>query len=561
MLAVRPPRRLLHVLTGALLLRAVALGAHALWLDEGATWSWATKPTWAETLFAEANHPPAWWLITRAWIGVFGDSESALRMPAALLGVVTVWIGWCVALRLLHPTLLPRRGGFVATTDERGAKGVALWFAGFLAVSAFLTEYAQEARMYSLLITEALGLSWLYLRWLDDAKRRWLVSYAVLGALALYTHYFGLWVLLSHGLHALWVARRARATDTPFALGPFVVAGLAAGLLFAPWAFHLVSNYERIATGDPYNPFARLGYVFWRMGVGGGLVVVDRARQQQGIAATIGDEVPWIVGTCVLWFVPVIAGFAMLRKRGGTASFVLCNALGPALWCLLVFPFFPLIHERYLVFMAPWVIFLATVGAREVAPRWRPILTGALCVLFGVGALAYHGASVALIPQGARAGAIGAEEIRERHAIDPNDALTWMHNGHAYGKEPWRDARAFVHARSTPQDVVLVHPWYLRLVWDYYDRGRLRRIELPRHLLSVEEVDTQHGEVLGKATRVFLVLAHEETEDPDAYVDVVRQALAARWLRDGLVRFQHTRPIWFDRSWGVRVAVFNRRPN
>ena len=56
---------------------------------------------------------------------------------------------------------------------------------------------------------------------------------------------------------------------------------------------------------------------------------------------------------------------------------------------------------------------------------------------------------------------------------------------------------------------------------------------------------------------MFLVLAHEETEDPDHYFDVLRGVLSARWA--GASRFQAIPPILFNRSWGVRVAVFSRR--
>ena len=548
------------MLLGALLLRAVALGAHALWLDEGATWSWAIRSTWGGTLFAEANHPPGWWLVTRAWIGAFGDSESALRMPAALLGVVTVWLGWCLAMRLLHPQLQPRRGGFSRTPDPAiHPQRIALWFAGLLAISAFMTEYAQEARMYSLLIAEALGLALLYLRWLDDGKRRWLVSYALLAAAALYTHYFALWILVAHGAHVLWIAWRSRGTNAPISVWPMVVAGLAAGLLFAPWIVHLLGNYESISTGERYEPISRLWYVLWRMGAGGGVVVVDRARQQDGIGATVQDEWVWIAITTVLWFIPLLAGtIALRRRRSGLGSFVAFSVFGPILCCLIVFPVFQLIHERYLVFIAPWLIFVAVFGARTARAGWQMALTGALCVLFALGALAYHGAALALVPHGS-AGQIDDERVSARYGIDSDDALTWLHNGHPYGKEPWRQAHDFVQKRSQPGDLVLLHPGYLHLVWDYYDRGRLPRILLPRAEASADDIAAEHGDAIAKATRVFLVLAHEETKNPNTYADTIREVVVARWMGQGMHRFQQTTPIWFDRSWGVRLVAFNRR--
>ena len=540
------PRFLLHVLLGALLLRAVALGAHALWLDEGATWAWATKATLGGTVFAEANHPPLWWVITRWWIALFGDSEASLRMPAALLGVVAVYLGWRLSKRLLDPAWQPRRGGFSRTTEPNlDADRVSLWFAALLALSAFLTEYAQEARMYSLLIVEALGLSLLYLRWLDDGRSRWMVGYAALAAAALYTHYFGPWIVITHGAHALWLWWRTRKDEAAFVRPwPLIAAGTAAAVLFVPWVLFLLHNYESISTGEPFEPMSRLFYVLWRVGAGGGLVVVDRARQVQGIPATIQDEAVWIAITSLLWFAPLLFGVWALRKRRGTASFVAFSVLVPITCCLLVFPVFQLIHERYLAFVAPYLILIAVHGARTAtAPALRAGLTGALCALFGLGAIAYHGASVTLVRQ----------DEGLRYAIDPEDPLTLLHNGHAFGKEPWRQAHAFVqeHAKDDSA-LVLLHPWYLRTVWRYYDRDKLDKIELPRHLLTADELDRDHGTQLEGVRRVFLVLAHEETEDPDDYVRVVADVLTRRWG----VAARRTDPIWFDRSWGVRVAVF-----
>ncbi len=66
----------------ALALRLWHLGAQSLWADEGVTWWYSTKGTWTDTLFAEPNHPPVWYLTTRAWLSVFPASEASLRMDS-----------------------------------------------------------------------------------------------------------------------------------------------------------------------------------------------------------------------------------------------------------------------------------------------------------------------------------------------------------------------------------------------------------------------------------------------------------------------------------------------
>lgn len=571
-LRMRLPRLLVHALLLGLVLRAVALGAHALWLDEGATWSWATRTTWAETIFAESNHPPVWWMVTRAWIGVFGDSAAALRAPAVVCGVLAIYLAWLLGTRLLDPRRLPRRGGFLAApVRPRDAERTAALFAGCIALSPFLVEYAQEARMYALLIAEGLGLTLLYLAWLDDGRRRWLVGYALLAAAALHTHYFALWPILAHPLHALGVAladRRRRKRDPArpgprFDARPIFVATLAAGLLFVPWFVYLLRNYEGISTGQAHEPFGRLAYVLWRMGAGPGLVVVDRARQAAGIEATIDEELVWIGLIGLLWFGVLTLGILALRDRPGTRSIVLVNVLAPIGFALLAhFAGYPLIHERYLCFLAPWLFLLAILGVREGPHTFRLAAAAALVLLLLAGTVAHQAAPIGL-PGSGFAGRLDGERLPARFGAADEGALAVLHHGHPFGKEPWRHAEGFVRRRTSPEegDLVILYPAYLHLVWDHYDRGRLPQIRLPKGTDSTQWAAALAADEakLRQATRIALVLAHEETQDPDEVYRFVRGHIARLWSAEGLSRMEVVSPILFDRSWGVRVAFFNRR--
>ena len=552
-------RILLNLVIAAALLRALGVGTHALWLDEGACWSWAVRPTWGGTIFAEANHPPAWWIVTRLWIDAFGDSEAALRAPAVLLGILTVPLAWLLGQRLFDPEHRPARGGFDRTPDGGAGARMALWFAAFVALSTYFTEYSQEARMYAALIAEAIGLSLLYLRWLDRGDRLSLVGYALLAALALHTQYFALWIVAGHATHAVFLWWRARKTEAPFDLRPFAAACLAAGLLFVPWFVYMVRNYEGISTGAAFDPFSRLLYVIWRIGAGPGIVVVDRPRLEAGIGAVLQEEIVLVAVTSVLWFVPLVRGFLRLRAHPGLRAIVLANLALPILLLLLVFPLFPLIHERYLVFLAPWLLFVAVLGALDARGLTRVLLVGSLLALTLLGLVAYHTVSGALVPVGPPQ-KLGTAKVPSSYEPDPEDVPRFLHHGHPYGKEPWRAAHEFVESRAREGDLVVLHPPYLKLVWDYYDRQRLERVDLPRETVDDAEVERLLAPYIAGRTRVFLILAHEETGDPDHYFKALWAAVARVWVRDGGGRFDApVRPILFNTSWGVRVAVFNRR--
>jgi len=558
-----------NLILGGALLRLVGLGAHSLWLDEGATWSWASRPTWGGTIFAEANHPPGWWIVTRLWIQAFGDREAALRAPAAILGLLSIYLSWLLARRLLDPAFRPSRGGFDHTPDGGRGGRLALWIAGFVALSTYFTEYSQEARMYAALIAEALGLALLYLRWLDRGDRLSQVGYALLGAVALYTHYFALWILAGHAAHALWLGWSGRRGKPAFNPWPFLRACVAAGLLFLPWFGYLVTHYEGISTGEAFEPFGRLVYVLWRIGVGPGLVVVDRLRLEEGLGAVLAEEWILVAVTSLLWFLPLGLGVRRLRRHPGLASFVAANVLVPIGLLLLLFPFFALIHERYLVFLAPWLVLVALLGAFEASGSVRLFLLGGLLLLLGLGLVAYH---TVVAPWTIVEPRIDPERVAQSYEPDPHAFAAPLNHGHPFGKEPWRQAHAFIARLArppgtdgTPGDLVLLHPPYLQLVWNYYDRHRLDLALLPRTSVDAAAIEQRLGRALEGRTRVFLVLAHEETrapdgsKQPDYYFQVLREILGRRWVAEGLERFQVVRPILFNRSWGVRVAIFSRR--
>jgi hypothetical protein len=534
---VKPPtispgaRVLLNLLSAALVLRLLHLDDHSLWADEGVTWWNATHGSALDAATAESNHPPAWWLATRAWVARFGDSEASLRMPAAILGFVSVFLAWLLARRVLDPARVPSRGGFQGV-DARAP----LWVAGLAAVSAFWIEYAQEARMYAAVLAESLGLSLLYLRWLDRGGRWTLVAYALLAALAVHTHYFAVWPVVAHAAHAFLVARSTRGTASPVRILPLLAAQAAAGLLFVPWLVHMLGSYRGISPGV-YEPFGRLAHALWRMGTGPALVVLDRARVEAGPTAVLAEEWPTVAATGLLWGVPIALGLKALARDRGLRAFVLASVLVPLALVLLAFPKFPLVHEKYLIYLAPFLLLLAVLGARSASGALRGMLLGGLVVLHAAGLVAYHFTE--------------AEPVRRV-----------LSSGHAYGKEQWREAHVFVARNASPDDVVLVHAPFLHETWDYYvaqRRGLAPASPLPPldvesdRLLAPEEVLVRYP-ALADARRAVLATSHEATEGRDDWIRVLTEALGKAWGG-----FPNVKVETFPRQWGIRVVFFERR--
>ena len=536
--AMRPPtftlggRILLNTMTAALFLRLLRLEDLSLWVDEGVTWWNATHGSLGDAVTAEANHPPIWWLVTRVWLSFFGTSEFSMRLPAALCGAASVYLAFLLARRLFDPARVPSRGGF-----RGGDPAGAIWVAAFAATNAFWIEYAQEARMYAALLAESLGLSLLYLRWLDGGRRAPLVAYSILAAVALHTHYFAIWPIAAHAAHALFAARSTRGDRDPVRILPLLVAQGVAGLAFVPWFLYLAGNYRGISA-DSNAPIGLLAHALWRMGIGPGLVALDRPRVEAGPAAVFRETAPIVMATALLWLVPIGLGVRALAKDRGTRGFVLVSIAVPIALVLLASAFgFQLVHEKYLIFLAPFLLILAVAGALAAKGVAKALLLGGLVVLHVAGLAAYH-----------------AGDTRPVRAILTGD--------HVYGKEQWRGAHAWVWKRAAETDVVLLHAPFTHTAWDFYDErnpGNVRARTVPRpdvpsdtRMTSAEFLKA-YPEV-GKAEHVFLVMSHEVTDERDEWVGVLLGALAEAWGEVVPLPVQR-----FEAQWGIRVFEFARR--
>jgi hypothetical protein len=201
-LPFRAPTLLAVTLVGGALLRCWGLGDRCLWFDEALTWRFLdlTPAQMMEgALGAGGSHPPVYYLVLRAWAGVWGHSEVALRSLAVLAGVLTIAGTY---LFMKEAALLGR-----ATAGDEGrrrAEQVACLAAALVAGSVAQVHASQQARMYSL-GTALLTLdSWLLLRALRGRPYRrvsW-VLFGVLAVLFCYTHLLGLFALAAQGIFA-----------------------------------------------------------------------------------------------------------------------------------------------------------------------------------------------------------------------------------------------------------------------------------------------------------------------------------------------------------------------
>ena len=207
------------VLAGAFL-RFYHIGAESLWYDEATSVYSAEKSL--RVLLGGAlqwhRQPPLYFLLLKVWIGFFGDSESAVRSLSAVCGIAAIPLMFLVGRKLFN-----NRVGLIA--------------AWLTAISYYLIRFSQEGRDYSLLVLLTLASFYLFLRILKSGKagKADFIWYAAANTLLLYTHYFGLFVLLAQGIYYLLVRKQA-ALNARYLRNSLIASGLA----FLPWAIGVV---------------------------------------------------------------------------------------------------------------------------------------------------------------------------------------------------------------------------------------------------------------------------------------------------------------------------------
>ena len=229
---VLPAVVLVVLLAVSLVLRTDSLG-ESLWMDEGLSIGIASQPLFdIPGVLRMDGSPPLYYMLLSIWMDLVGDGPGetqALSVAIALLAVPGgMWAGW---------SLFGRRAGLVC--------------AALCAVNPFLTQFAQETRMYSLMLVLSLLATAAFLHVFAFGRRGYLPLFFVLLALMLYTHNWGLF--LSFGLVCAlvpcWYVSENRHSFWKDALIGFG----GAGLLYLPWLPTLLHQIQH--TGAPWlNP-------------------------------------------------------------------------------------------------------------------------------------------------------------------------------------------------------------------------------------------------------------------------------------------------------------------
>jgi len=294
------------------------------WIDEGISVGISSHPlARIPGLLRHDGAPPLYYALLHFWMRAFGTSESAthlLSLAFALAAVpVALWAGW---------SLFGRRVGWTAVV--------------LVAINPFLGYYANETRMYSLLVLLGLAATAFFAHGIVFGRRQFLPGLTICVALLLYTHNWALFFALATGVAVLVRAalqpdratRQRTVVDGVLALG-------AAGLLYVPWLPTLA--YQLVHTGAPFSLRPTLltvrgdlmniiggPEVTVALGLGSGLAFLDMLRRpwdRKAVALLAIATVPIVV---------VAIGWMISRNNTVWVYRYLAVVVGPLLILLAV---------------------------------------------------------------------------------------------------------------------------------------------------------------------------------------------------------------------------------
>jgi 4-amino-4-deoxy-L-arabinose transferase-like glycosyltransferase len=177
----RQRRALVTIILVGAGLRLYALGRESYWIDELYSIGDALRFSTVElvtVLPLLKNHTPVYYILLRHWAHLVGLSETALRLPSALAGVGAIYVTYLVGTELFDG-----RTGLLAATMG--------------ALSSFHINHSQAVRMYSFVaLLTAASFYWL-LQLRQQYDRRTGAGYVITTALLVYTHPYGLFVILA----------------------------------------------------------------------------------------------------------------------------------------------------------------------------------------------------------------------------------------------------------------------------------------------------------------------------------------------------------------------------
>jgi mannosyltransferase len=329
-------RLLWEIVAIGVVLRLIGLGHKSFWLDEIASVVIARmpEPGFWHWMWREEGNMSLYYVLLRPWLHL-GTGEMSVRLLSVLPGIGSIPLLYLLGRRLFHSST-----GMLAAL--------------FLALNTCAVVYSQEARAYSLLVLGTVASTYLFVKLIEDPRFDIAVFYALVAGATLYCHYFGIFVVLSHGVSLAFLPPQRRPWRQLAAAAVLLV------ILAFPvaWMIHIQDSghlnwVARPSLLEVYHLGVFLAAESGK-GVGAVLLLLD--------LVLVGL---FFVSVRNIWALPE-AGLDRWRY-----GLVACCAVVPVAASLLLSIVRPIFFHRFLIIcLLAWILMTA-VGAEQIRDHRR----------------------------------------------------------------------------------------------------------------------------------------------------------------------------------------------
>lgn len=399
---------ILGCIAGVLAISRIFLINNSIRLDEAQS-LWQSSHSIRGTLkvVAQDVHVPLYHLVLHFWQFYLGQSIQTARLLSLGFFIATIPFVYLLARRVL--------------TVNWSLLVVALF-----SFSPFMNWYANEARMYTMLVFVATLSQYFFVKLVDsEGKKGWL-GYSLVALIGIYTHYFFIFNLVAQGI--FFVINRRNFAPGTFKKFAILAAGLAVAL--APWIYYFRSlgsaantspNLARPSTVDFFNVFSQFSFGF-----------------QTDVINTV------LVST---W--PIVVVIALLAVRSGqrvtlNISYLATAAFLPILLAFgLSFIVSPFFLSRYMVSCVPPLLILVVWFISHYRRKLALAVTAVVACVLVITSLEQYTSSATPV------------------------------------KEDYKGAASLINAEVKPQDIVVLSAPFTVYPFDYYYTGQAQLNTLP----------------------------------------------------------------------------------
>jgi uncharacterized membrane protein len=278
-----------------LYVRTRAFGA-AYWIDEGLSIGIARHGLFEiPGVLRQDGSPPLYYVLLHFWTAIFGTTEHATHALSLVFSMAVIpagmWAAW---------SLFGRRAALLTGVICAG--------------SPFLTAYAQETRMYSLLVLLSVLCTTCFLHAFVNRRRNYLPWFAITLVAMLYTHLWSAFFVLGIGATTVWLIWRSKGDERRGLRRDALLGFGGAGLLYLPWVPTALSQLKHTAAPWAVGPTWRAAQQIPRTLVGSnreaiitaivvvvGMTLTYRARKREETGVAVVGLVLLAVMVTLAW--------------------------------------------------------------------------------------------------------------------------------------------------------------------------------------------------------------------------------------------------------------------